>query len=122
MEHRRGLSAVQSEEGSETPVGLGPIAAHRRLTREDRIRSDAPQKYVVIAGFVGEQTINEETGQKAVHNRGDVVTVGVEITEATAQVESHRNRIVVADDATVAAIRASEKAIQGEDAVFAGDA
>lgn len=83
--------------------------------------SDAPQKYVVISGFVGENTINDETGQKAVHNRGDVLTVGAEITESGAQVELHRNRIIAAEPATVDAIRASEKVALGEDTVFAGE-
>lgn len=84
--------------------------------------SDAPQKYVVLSGFVGENTIDEETGRKAVHNRGDVLTVGEEISESGAQVELHRNRIAIAEPATVESIRASEKALLGEDTTFSGDA
>lgn len=60
------------------------------------------QQYLVIAGFLGSTIINEETGEKVQHNRGDAI----DLTDEDAAVELHRNRIVAYDADTEAAIKA----------------
>jgi hypothetical protein len=67
----------------------------------------APVQFIVIAGFVGGSIVDEETGRRAVHDRGDVVTVGEDISESTAAVELQRNRIVAYSAEVAASVKAS---------------
>jgi hypothetical protein len=74
----------------------------------------APPTYLVLAGFLGAEIINEETGEKAQYHPGDVVAFDAD----TARVELHRDRIAVAEPARVESVRASVRAAQGDDAIF----